>query len=73
MAAVADRDTALVQEGSGGAWTGSPSFAGSAAVSFLPPGETTLERFVRESRLARRQGEMAVHRREDEARLEEAV
>jgi dTDP-4-dehydrorhamnose reductase len=41
-------------------------------VSCLPPTETTLERFVRERRLARVQGEMAVHRREDEVRLEEA-
>ena len=41
------------------------------AVSYLPPSETTLERFVRESRLARVDGELAVHRRVDEARLGE--
>jgi dTDP-4-dehydrorhamnose reductase len=41
-------------------------------VSCLPPTETTLERFVRERRMARVQGEMAVHRREDEVRLEDA-
>jgi dTDP-4-dehydrorhamnose reductase len=38
----------------------------------LPPGETTLERFVREARAARREGVAAVGRREDEVRLEAA-
>ena len=41
-------------------------------VPLLPPGETTLERFVRESRGARRAGEGAVTRRADESRLEAA-
>jgi dTDP-4-dehydrorhamnose reductase len=41
-------------------------------MSCLPPTETTLERFVRERRMARVQGEMAVHRREDDVRLEDA-
>jgi dTDP-4-dehydrorhamnose reductase len=42
-------------------------------LSYLPPSETTLERFVREGRLARLDGELAVHRRQDEARLGEAA
>lgn len=41
-------------------------------VPILPPGETTLERFVRESRGARRAGEAAVVRRADETRLQAA-
>ncbi|RAK56728.1 family 1 glycosylhydrolase [Phenylobacterium deserti] len=45
----------------------------SAAFQLLPPGETTLERFVRESRLARREGAQAVSRREDEPHLEPAA
>jgi dTDP-4-dehydrorhamnose reductase len=40
--------------------------------SFMPPNETTLERFVRERRLARSEGELAVHRKEDEVRMEDA-
>jgi hypothetical protein len=38
----------------------------------LPPGETTLERFVRESRGARRVGEEAVTRRADDTHLQAA-
>ncbi|AEG91376.1 family 1 glycosylhydrolase [Ramlibacter tataouinensis] len=51
-----------------------PADAGAAGrpTSYLPPGETTLERFVRESRLARVAGEEAVQPREDEVRMEEA-
>ncbi|HEX2546721.1 MAG TPA: family 1 glycosylhydrolase [Ramlibacter sp.] len=41
-------------------------------VSFLPPTETTLERFVRERRLARTEGEQGVQRRDDEVRMEDA-
>lgn len=44
-----------------------PSF-----VPLLPPGDSTLERFVRESRSARRDGVAAVSRRMDEARLQAA-
>jgi dTDP-4-dehydrorhamnose reductase len=69
MAAVADRDLALVREERASVHH-TPAFPSGA--SYLPPCETTLERFVRESRLARREGELAVQRREDEARLEEA-
>jgi dTDP-4-dehydrorhamnose reductase len=43
------------------------------AASFLPPTETTLERFVRERRLARAAGESAVQRRQDEVRMNDAV
>jgi dTDP-4-dehydrorhamnose reductase len=41
------------------------------AVSYLPPTETTLERFVRERRIARAeaQGRQSVQRREDDVRL----
>lgn len=46
-------------------WAGAPS-------SLLPPGETTLERFVRESRCARALGEAAVSRRRDEPRQQAA-
>ena len=41
-------------------------------VPMLPPGETTLERFVRESRASRRHGVAAVARRMDEVRLQAA-
>jgi dTDP-4-dehydrorhamnose reductase len=71
MAVLAERDPALVEEWPPGA--ASQPYPGGQAVSFLPPGESTLERFVREARLARREGELAVHRREDEARLEDAA
>ncbi len=43
------------------------------AVKLLPPGETTLERLVREARCARREGVAAVGRRRDEPHLETAV
>ena len=70
LAVVADRDAALLVEI--GTPAGPPLFAWSPPPSYLPPGESTLERFVRESRAARRQGELAVHRRDDEVRLEAA-
>jgi dTDP-4-dehydrorhamnose reductase len=70
LAEVADRDPAtLVEVGTPAA---PPLFAWSEPASFLPPGETTLERFVREARGARCEGALAVHRREDEVRLEAA-
>jgi dTDP-4-dehydrorhamnose reductase len=70
LAVVADRDPSLIVET--GRPAGRPLFAWSGPISYLPPGETTLERFVRECRAARRVGEWAVHRREDEVRLEAA-
>ncbi|HEX8513438.1 MAG TPA: family 1 glycosylhydrolase [Allosphingosinicella sp.] len=70
LAVVADRDPALLVET--GRPAARPLFAWSGPISYLPPGETTLERFVRECRAARREGEWAVHRREDEVRLEAA-
>ncbi|HYF43567.1 MAG TPA: family 1 glycosylhydrolase [Ramlibacter sp.] len=70
MAAVADRDAGLVRE-ERVAVHHTPAFP--SGVSYLPPGETTLERFVRECRLARSEGELAVQRREDETRLGEAT
>ena len=70
LAVVADRDEGLLVE------TGTPPgrqlFAWSPPPSYLPPGETTLERFVRETRAARREGVFGMHRREDEVRLEAA-
>jgi dTDP-4-dehydrorhamnose reductase len=71
LAAVADRDPALVVA------TGSPAakplFAWSDGASYLPPWETTLERFVREARAARRLGVQGVDRRMDEVREERAA
>ncbi len=71
LAAVADRDPALVVA------TGSPAakplFAWSDGASYLPPWETTLERFVREARAARRLGVQGVDRRMDEVREEPAA
>ena len=69
MAVVADREDAQIVET--GTPLGAPLFAWSAP-SYLPPGETTLERFVRECRAARRDGDLGVDRREDEVRLEAA-
>ncbi len=70
LAVVADPDQALIVE------TGSPApaslFDWSGPASYLPPLETTLERFVREARAARLSGELAVERREDDVRLEAA-
>jgi dTDP-4-dehydrorhamnose reductase len=42
-------------------------------ISLLPPGETTLERLVRESRCARREGPAGVSRRLDEPHLQSAA
>jgi len=70
LAFVADRDVSLVRTCLKPAEQSSP--AQPSAVSYLPPAETTMERFVRESRRARQAGELAVSRRRDDARLEEA-
>ncbi len=74
LAQVADRDAALVREHSDASLPASGTAAATLAapLSYLPPGETTLERFVRESRLARQVGEDAVQPRKDEVRMEEA-
>jgi dTDP-4-dehydrorhamnose reductase len=71
MAAVAECDALVVQEEP--ADSEAPAYPGGASVSWSPPSETTIERFVREARLARSQGERGVHRREDEPRLEDAA
>ena len=72
MAEVADCDPSLVVE------TRAPTLrpvrnAALPEIALLPPGETTIERFVRESRGARREGAAAVERRQDETHLEEAA
>jgi dTDP-4-dehydrorhamnose reductase len=69
LAAVADGDPALVSEHR---TAGHGPVDVHHGVSYAPPTETTLERFVRERRLARSEGERAVHRREDDVRLEQA-
>jgi hypothetical protein len=43
-----------------------------SSAPLLPPAETTLERFVRESRAARRAGRTGVERRRDDTRLQAA-
>ncbi|HEX9931507.1 MAG TPA: dTDP-4-dehydrorhamnose reductase [Allosphingosinicella sp.] len=70
LAAVADRDPALIV--STGTPAPAPLFQWRGPASYLPPLETMLERFVREARLARTDGELAVERREDDVRLEAA-
>ncbi|HZY17876.1 MAG TPA: family 1 glycosylhydrolase [Ramlibacter sp.] len=71
MAVVAECDPQRVDGPDAVAQT-APPFPAPGAVSHLPPSETTLERFVREARLARREGEQGVERRQDDARLEDA-
>ena len=71
IAIVAEADPALVVQ-DGRADATAPAYPGGDRVSHLPPSETTFERFVREARMARRQGERAVERRQDDVRLEEA-
>jgi dTDP-4-dehydrorhamnose reductase len=71
LAAVADRDPALVV--ATGTPADKPLFAFTGGASFLPPWETTLERFVREARAARRLGVEGVERRQDEVREEAAA
>ena len=74
LAAVADRSADLVREQAGAAGSEPPpAYPGGRAVSLLPLAETTLERFVREARMARSQGQGAVHRRSDDTRLEGAA
>jgi dTDP-4-dehydrorhamnose reductase len=68
LAVVADRDGSLVIEA--GPAGEAPLFAWGNAVSYLPPCESMLERFVREARAARRTGELAFGRRADDTRLE---
>lgn len=67
MSNIADGDPGLVEALGAQARPWTP-----ARVSFAPPGETTLERFVREGRGARRTGELGVDRKDDDARLEAA-
>jgi dTDP-4-dehydrorhamnose reductase len=73
LATLADRDPASVRLSAGSA--GEPPAEGDIhhGVSFLPPTETTLERFLRERRLARTEGERGVERREDEVRMEDTA
>jgi dTDP-4-dehydrorhamnose reductase len=70
LAVTADRDVNLIVE------TGSPPpaplFAWRGPASYLPPMDTSLERFVRECRSARRSGAAAIERRSDDVRLEAA-
>jgi dTDP-4-dehydrorhamnose reductase len=47
--------------------------AGTGPASLLPPGETMLERFVREARVARREGAAAISRKRDEPHLQAAA
>jgi dTDP-4-dehydrorhamnose reductase len=72
LAALLDRPLADVRLQAGAPARGSEGEIHHAP-SFLPNVETTLERFVRERRHARTEGERAVERREDEVRMEDAV
>jgi dTDP-4-dehydrorhamnose reductase len=67
LALIADADAALVVERG---VPESPLFAWDGPASYLPPAESGLERFVREARAARREGALAVERRQDETRLQ---
>lgn len=69
IAALADRPEAVVAPAA--AATARPEVL-RRGPTYLPPTETTLERLVRERRLARLLGERGVQRREDEVRMEEA-
>jgi dTDP-4-dehydrorhamnose reductase len=72
IAVVAEADPALVVQAED-VDSSAPLYPGRDAVSHLPPSETTIERLVREARLARREGELAVERRQDDVRLEDAA
>jgi dTDP-4-dehydrorhamnose reductase len=69
LAVVADCDPAQLVA------TGNPAerplFEWKGPASWLPPLESSLERFVREARAARRLGQLAVSRRRDEPHLEQ--
>jgi dTDP-4-dehydrorhamnose reductase len=73
LATLADRDVSSVRLSGGSA--DAPPAEGDIhqGVTFLPPTETTLERFLRERRLARTEGECAVERKEDEVRMEDTA
>ncbi|MDB5966084.1 MAG: putative b-glycosidase, Glycoside Hydrolase Family 1 [Polaromonas sp.] len=70
LARVADRDTGLVVAAR--VDHDQPAAAFVPTVSYLPQGETSLERFVRECRKARHAGEFAVGVRTDDTRQGEA-
>lgn len=72
VAVVAEADPRLVTQEDDADGT-ALLYPGRDAVSHLPPTETTVERLVREARLARREGELAVERKQDDVRLEEAA
>jgi dTDP-4-dehydrorhamnose reductase len=73
LAEVAECDPALVQERRLPTLRPVQGDAPAATHSLLPPGETTLERLVRESRCARREGVDAVVRRRDDTHLQAAA
>jgi dTDP-4-dehydrorhamnose reductase len=62
MADTADADPGLIMERSGTQVEADPG----PELTFLPPGETTIERFVRECRCGRSTADEAVTRRQDE-------
>jgi dTDP-4-dehydrorhamnose reductase len=68
LALVADCDPSLVV--ATGSTAEKPLFLWSNTLGWLPPCESSLERFVREARAARRLGDLAVTRRRDESHLE---
>jgi dTDP-4-dehydrorhamnose reductase len=67
LAAVADVDPGLVRASSNS--SSAPSSAWSGPASYLPPLESSLERFVRECRVARIAGEFAMERHDDDVRM----
>ncbi|MBK0392449.1 family 1 glycosylhydrolase [Ramlibacter algicola] len=72
MAHVAECDTTRLHMAAAPA-EAPPAYPGGWTVSYLPRSDTTLERFVREARLARREGEAAIERKDDDVRLEDAT
>ncbi|HEY8616703.1 family 1 glycosylhydrolase [Phenylobacterium sp.] len=74
LADVAECDRGLVREARLPTLRPVPEAGGVIeAPSLLPPGETTLERFVRECRCARREGVAGVARRRDDTHLQAAA
>jgi hypothetical protein len=69
LAIAADADPDLVTDATARAHH--PVLEAEQKISYLPIAETTLERFVRESRIWRCSGDRAVSRRTDDTRLEE--